>query len=146
MAGPKGLAGVTATGQDKVEAKLRQLSTKYGAAIPAALYRQGEKIMATSKRSYVPIDEGTLKRSGKVFPPEVRGREISVLLAFGDSATPYAIAIHEHPSPSSPPSWKGKVVKFSPAGTGAKYLEKPLLAALPTLGADIAADLIVMGV
>lgn len=47
-----------------------------------------------------------------------------VRMSYGGAASAYAEAIHEHESPSSPPSWRGKSVNFQQGGV--KYLEKPL--------------------
>lgn len=121
---------------------LQRIADKLGTTVVgAALYRQAQKIMANSKERYVPVDLGTLKSSGKVHPPQYVGRSVSVELSYGDAASAYALAIHEHPSKHSPPSWQGVQVKFSPSGTGVKYLERPLMAAIPTLPQELARDL-----
>lgn len=128
--------------KDTISQQLDKLAAKYGSTlIGAALYRRAQGIMADSKEHYVPVDLGTLKSTGKVHPPEYLGRQVTVALTYGDAATAYALAVHEHPSKYSPPSWQGTQVTFSPSGTGPKYLEKPLMAAVPTLPHELAADL-----
>ena len=48
-------------------------------------------------------------------------------MTFGGAAAAYAQAVHEHPSSSSPPSWKGKIIKFRGGRQrGVKYLERPM--------------------
>lgn len=128
--------------KDTISPGLQRIANRYGTTvIGAALYRRGQAIMADSKERYVPVDLGPLKASGKVHPPEYLGRRVTVELSYGDAATAYALAVHEHPSKHSPPSWQGVQVQFSPSGTGPKYLERPLMAAVPTLARDLAADL-----
>jgi hypothetical protein len=128
-----------------------------------ALRLEAEGIMRESKDKFVPIDLGALKSSGKVEPVKITGSEISVLLAFGDSSAPYALAVHEHPSEHSPPTWRGHGVgspvkplfawmpsatlskaygagiNWSKPGTGAKYLEKPMVTAIEGMASRIAA-------
>jgi len=136
------MAGSGMKGGDAMTANLRRIATKFGTTvIGAALYRQAQKIMADSKEHYVPVDLGALKSSGKVGRPVYEGRKVYVELSYGDAASAYALAVHEHPSKYSPPSWQGTVVQFSPSGTGPKYLERPLMKAAPTLGAEVARDL-----
>lgn len=126
----------------KFLANLQRIADKFNTTlIGGALYRQAQKIMADSKEHYVPVDLGTLKSSGKVAPPTYLGRTVTVELSYGDAAAAYALAIHEHPSKYSPPSWQGTQVTFSPSGTGPKYLERPLMAALPRLPQELARDL-----
>ncbi len=100
-----------------------------------ALWRFGNRVMTRSKDEFVPVDLGTLRKSGRVHPPTWSGSAtvpvLTVVLSYGDDASPYALAVHEHLSSHSPPSWKaaeraGNPVQFSPAGHGPKYLERPL--------------------
>ena len=93
-----------------------------------SLIRQARAILDDAKNNYVPVGTGALRDSGKVDPPATSGDVTSVAITFGDSKTArYAIAIHEHPSSSSPPSWRGVSVTFNPSGRGPKYLERPFL-------------------
>ena len=133
--------GIKITGQQQMAARLRSLGARFGSKVAGALYRRAELVMGRSKSEFVPVDFATLKNSGTVHPPEISGGRISVSLTYGGAASAYALAIHEHPSGHSPPSWRGKPVVFSPAGTGPKYLERPLMEAVRTLPADLASDL-----
>ncbi len=121
--------------------KLRRLAQRYPDRIMRAVYRRAEAVMARSKGEFVPVDKGVLRSSGHVNAVQRQGRLVSVTMAYGGAAKAYAIAVHEHPSKYSPPSWKGHLVVFQPSGRGAKYLERPLFEALRTMAEDIAADL-----
>jgi len=108
----------------------------------SALFIEASLIMTASKKSYVPVDLGTLRNSGTVTKPEVDSATgiMSVRLFFGGAAAPYAMAIHEHPSEASPPSWKGKTIHFRGGGNrGHKYLERPLRLAANGMAARLAA-------
>lgn len=131
------------TGADQINRRLQSLARSYGSAAKAALYRRGEAVATDAKEHYTPIDLGPLKNEIRVFPPERQGNQISVTIAAGTGVSaPYALAVHDHPSKHSPPSWRGTTVQFSPTGTGAKYLERPLLAASMTLERDLVADIL----
>lgn len=77
------------------------------------LYRFGEKIMSESKDRYVPVDTGTLKRSGRVDRPEISGDNVSVKLSYGGAAQAYALVQHER-------------TDFHHPHGQAKYLETPV--------------------
>ena len=127
--------------KDTITPNLLKLERRFGTRVAGALFRRGQAIMADSKERYVPVDLGTLKSSGHVSLPYYVGRKVTVELSYGGAAAAYALAVHEHPSKHSPPSWQGAQVTFSPSGTGPKYLERPMMAALPTLAHEIARDL-----
>jgi hypothetical protein len=128
-------------GLGKAVKKLRLLAQQYPDRIVKAVYRRAELIMARSKAEFVPVDKGILMNSGHV-TLERQGRIVRVVLAFGGAAKAYAIAVHEHLSEHSPPSWRAaRRVTFHPAGRGPKYLERPLFEAVRTMAKDIAADL-----
>ena len=94
--------------------------------------------MTKSKRDFVPVDLGNLRSSGHVEDPEFTRASVSVRLVYGGPSAPYALAVHEHPSDSSPPSWREGDVEFHPSGRGPKYLERPLLEAIPGLPVRLA--------
>lgn len=135
------------SGVRELKEKLSRLAREIPKAAESALTLEGEKIMTDSKRNYVPVDLGTLRFSGHVTTArsEGEGGGFEVSLSYGGAAAPYALAVHEHPSEHSPPSWQGSDVTFSPSGHGPKYLEKPFRAAengmLDRLGERIAGKL-----
>lgn len=142
---------ITVRGAKALAAKLRGLAARTPARVAAALYAEAELIMTRAKTEFIPVDLGTLRRSGKVHPPKITGRTIEVRLAVGDDASPYALAVHEHPSGASPPSWRGLPVgsihgvrtgqpwSVGPTGRGPKYLERPLKQAIRGMDKRIAA-------
>lgn len=103
--------------------------------VAAGLYQAGTAIMAESQ-ILVPVDTGTLKRSGRVEEPEVAGDTVSVTVGYGygdeyparveatdpDDHTGYAVYVHE-------------IARYRHAPpTQYKYLEKPVRAFEPELG------------
>ncbi len=86
--------------------------------------REAKAIIALAKVKFVPVELGDLMNSGFVGNTFRRGNKITTILGFGGGGVNYAVAIHENPSSSTPPSWVGKKVHFKKAGTGPKYLEK----------------------
>jgi hypothetical protein len=92
----------------------------------AALFEEGEAIMAVSRDQFVPVDEGTLKGSGHVELPAHKGDEITVTLGYGGPAEAYAIVQHEHEG------YRHTVGQDH-------YLSEPLTLASGTLATDLAA-------
>jgi hypothetical protein len=132
------------TGVEAMQAKLRRIAQRFPERVARFLYREAEFVMTDSKQHYVPVAEvrgGTLRGGGYVKPPVRTGRTIRVELGYGGAAAAYALAIHEHPSPHSPPSWRGVTVHFHPTGHGPKYLERPLMKHVAVLAPRAARDL-----
>ena len=92
------------------------------------LQREGNNILNDANNRYVPIETQELRDTGKVSPVTVTPTGYSVTISYGGDGSrvdEYAIAVHEHPSSSSPPSWLGKSagqIKWTKPGTGVKYL------------------------
>lgn len=132
-------------GTKAMQRRIRVLASQFPNRVEQALRIEAELILTRSKRDFVPVDLGPLRASGFVHDVERKGKELSVTLAFGGAAAPYAIAVHEHPSAHSPPSWEGKAIsdigKWSEDGRGPKYLERPLMAAVAGMARRIAASL-----
>lgn len=124
----------------EVQRKLKQIAQDMdGNRIPQALRAEAENVMTDSKKNYVPVDKGALRSSGKVGKVDRSGNNFKVELSYGGIAAPYALAIHEHLSQHSPPSWKAaQSVTFHPQGHGPKYLETPLKNKQSTLAQDLA--------
>lgn len=129
------------TGASKVNAALKRAAKMMPKEVAAALRREAEIIMTDSKDNFVPVDQGVLRASGYVRTPSARAGNIQVAMGYGGAAKAYALAVHEHPSKHSPPSWKGKTVNFKPSGRGPKYLERPLKNAAGDLANRLAARL-----
>jgi len=129
------IGAVKITGDKKVIANLNKLARRAPVGAAGALLQEAETIMKASKENFVPIDDAILKNSGQVAPPEVTPIGASVTMGYGGDAEAYALAVHEHPSQHSPPSWAGGVT-FKQGGP--KYLERPLRNAVPGMAVRLA--------
>lgn len=136
----RGLRGGTAMAN-----KLRDIAKRFPDRVASAIYMEANSIMSKSKRLCpVAPDGGTLRASGTVHKPERKGRQISVLMSYGGAAQDYAIAVHEHLSEHSPPSWiiaeeTGRGINWNADGTGPKFLEIPINEAMPGMLQRLAA-------
>lgn len=63
-------------------------------ALESAMVLEQEAVIAAAKER-TPVDTGTLRASGTVLPPKVRGSRIEVEAGFGGAAADYAVAVHE---------------------------------------------------
>jgi len=99
------------TGQNKVISRLQSLGDTSTRALAAALYQEGEQLIAEAKQE-TPVDTGALRASGHVQQPTINGRQVEVVAGFGGVAAPYAVYVHED------------LTKHHPVGN-AKFLENP---------------------
>lgn len=126
---------------------IKEIAAKFPDRVGAAIYKRGQIVMTASKRICpVARDGGTLRGSGMVAKPVRKGSNISVELSYGGAAADYAIAVHETISEHDPPSWQrmyenGGIIQWTSEGTGDHFLSRPIDEAMPTMAADIAADL-----
>lgn len=128
-------------GKADVQRRIMNVARRFPDRVGQSVYRRAEAVMTRSKDEFVPVDLGTLRGTGHVTRAERAGRIVRVALVYGGPAAAYAAAVHEHPSARSPSSWRGRIVRFSPAGRGPKYLERPLMEALSTMPQELAAEL-----
>lgn len=99
-------------------AELDDYILKFRKETEKALYQECQTIMRKSKK-ICPIDEGTLRRSGRVYLPKTDQRgDIYVDLSYG---TNYAIYVHEN------------MEAYHKPPTRAKFLEEPAREALPNI-------------
>ena len=98
---------------------------KFGAA--RALYQFALEIMAEAKE-IVPVDTGALKDSGTVELATVEEKFVKCNLHFGSTepSSKYAIYVHEN------------LEAHHPSGGQAKFLEKPILRAMPRMAERVA--------
>jgi hypothetical protein len=114
-------------------------------AAAAALFLEGQ-LQMTEAKLRCPVaehDGGVLQASGIVSKPQSKGNRMWVELSFGGAASAYAIAVHEHLSVHSPPSWKiaeahGNGVHWHRPGSGPKFLESAMNEAKPTVNERLA--------
>lgn len=111
---------------DQVMAALEVFGDRAAAELARSLYREGEAIMKASKQE-CPVDTGTLRDSGDVFPPSTVGTQVSVTLGYGGAGMPYALRQHEE-------YWHHTVGKR-------KYLEDPFKAAATDMDERLAKEL-----
>jgi len=137
-------AHFTMLGVEKVRTTMLNIAQAMPDKVKKALYKEAQiEMTEAKKRCPVAPDGGTLRASGIVLPPEHEGKRISVTMSFGGGgAEAYALAVHEHLSEFSPPSWQPPtIVQWNAAGTGPKFLESVMLEALPHMGDRISESL-----
>lgn len=83
-------------------------------ALRTALAAETQIMFAESQR-IVPVDTGTLRRSGIIMPPRSEGKNIVVILGYGGAASAYALRQHED------------LTLRHKKGKSAKYLERPVM-------------------
>lgn len=135
-------------GVQKLKTSLREIANRVPQKAAAAIYQEANAVMTTAKKTTIPVNLGSLRNSGRVSRPKIQGSNIIVEITFGDTSAPYALAVHEHPSEHSPPSWQGKPIgeilsvrertPWSLEGRGPKYLERPLNEAIKGMAERIA--------
>ena len=151
-------------GGRRMVGRFRQLDLQAVRLGSAALFQEGEKIMAKSKRR-VPVFHGALRSSGHVqLPRRTSSGDVEVVLGYGGAAASYAVFVHEGTGPAVgrprywPPisalkPWARKKLgdeslayavarKIHEKGTEPlKFLEIPFREALPGMPGRIAAHI-----
>lgn len=82
------------TGLDETIQNFRQISRGIIPVLSATLNQEHEIIMTLAKER-TPVDTGSLRSSGVVFPIKLIRRSIISKGGFGGSAAPYAAIVHE---------------------------------------------------
>ena len=130
------MSDVQIKGLDELMLKLQGLGSNAMRELGTAMEQEAMKIVRVAK-DRVPQRDGELKRSIKHHDAEISGGSVSVTISAGDNlSAPYALAVHEHLSKHSPPSWRHlspSQINWNIPGTGPKYLENPLHEAEPNL-------------
>lgn len=111
-------------GSKELKKKLKSMGRSASHELGKALYIEGEGIMGQSKSMFVPVDTGLLRSTGHV---EIPRPGPLVLLGYGGPAAKYALAQHENLG-------RHKVGQR-------KYLEIPMLAAIPGMDHRIGRNL-----
>lgn len=125
---------LTIEGDEKLLKTLRDARRDVERVLAGPLRLEAEEIMTTAKQR-TPVDTGVLRASGVVRSPDIRPGKVTVELGFGGAARAYALAVHEHPSRHSPPTWSGGV-SFRTGGP--KFLESAVRDAERGFGRRIA--------
>ena len=73
----------------------------------------------------VPVQDGHLKRSGRINPPQYTASGFTITVQYGGNSAPYALFVHD-----------GTIYMEA-----RKFLEKPLLAAAPKLNSEVAKEM-----
>jgi hypothetical protein len=98
------------------KALVKMLAEAGARAVPAikqALHEEGQIMFRHSQR-IVPVDTGTLRRSGQILPPVEEGGKIVLVMGYGGAASAYALRQHED------------LTYRHKEGKQAKYLEAPV--------------------
>ena len=103
-----------------------QLAAATDTAVGQALNAEAQIMMRNSKR-LVPVDSGTLRRSGIILPVFREGSNWVILMGYGGAASGYAMDQHERAD------YRHK------EGKTWKYLETPVRDRIPNLEAALAA-------
>jgi hypothetical protein len=125
-------------------ARMTALVLNLRPGIAAAMKELGDEIMQDSQENYCPVEDSpkngiVLKETGRVDGPEITPAGVEVKLSYGREAHEYAIAVHEHLSMYSPPSWQVGGVTFRVGGP--KYLELPVMSHSQELPVAVALSL-----
>jgi len=115
----------TIHGADSVNRRLTELLNSVPQKVAAALYAEASNIL-TEAQKRTPVEFGTLRASGHVVGPTTEGGNVSVIIAFGGPAAPYAVYVHEN------------MEAHHNVGQ-AKYLESVIVESSPKLAARVAA-------
>jgi hypothetical protein len=131
------------SGMDRLRERLAKLGGVMALTAGAALYEAAREGVEAPAMDNCPIapDGGTLRGTIETLAPEVEDGRITCRVVAGGPAAPYAIAVHEHLSDYSPPTWRkaeesGRGVHFQVGGP--KYLERALNAFAPGAADEVA--------
>lgn len=97
-----GAIEVKLTGFPELRAALQQAGVLATQSLASAMVTEMLAVVRKAT-TYVPANTGTLKASGTVLPPEIKGTRITVTAGFGGAAGRYAIWVHEGRRPGSRP-------------------------------------------
>lgn len=135
------------SGAAELQAKLAQLAREIPDQVGDAMFDEMHESVELVSRQNCPEDEGDLVDSHRTVK-QVDGRGISVRVEAGEddggAELAHAVAVHEHLSEHSPPSWltaeaEGRPVNFRKGGP--KFLERALDQAAPHILGGVAGRL-----
>lgn len=123
-------------GFSQVSQRIRDISAQMKDNAKSSTLEMAE-IVRDRAKEYCPEDTGALVDSIRVVEKDsgieqgrndsgqfTSGAVITFAVIAGNESTPHALAVHEHPSKHSPPSWDGVTVHFRKGGP--KFLERAM--------------------
>jgi hypothetical protein len=128
---------------DALKKALKDYQTTMFGSIGDAFLAEMELVKEDSMANCpVAPDGGTLRASHEVIGPTREGKKLSITIEVGGAAESYALAVHEHLSDHSPPSWlkaeaDGRPVQFNVGGP--KFLENAYRRAMPGMAERVKA-------
>jgi hypothetical protein len=118
-------------GMAELQRKIAGLGARGIQEAGRALYQEvGIIVPEMKRRCPVAPDGGTLRGTIEEHPAEIRDGAVTVSVSAGGPAIDYAVAVHEHLSEHSPPSWRAAGqdgIHWNAEGTGPKFMEGPQL-------------------
>lgn len=137
---------LTVSGSKQLLGRMESLRRRGERSTFEAMEDFAYKILDRAKNEFVPQDSTDLLESGGVEMEKGTGFNCTATIYFGRTgdAAAYALAVHEHLSEHSPPSWvtetgEDKGINWTIPGTGPKYLETPFREEATRLPAVMAA-------
>ncbi len=115
---------ITFKGLDRKIKGLLSIPDEIDDEFAKTLFQEMEDVAGRSKETFVPVDTGALRGSIHATPPKVRRGSVSTSVVAGGPAAPYALTVHEN------------LQARHPLGQ-AKYLERPLNEARPTIEREL---------
>lgn len=119
----------TFTGDKELKRSLENLARQFPKETGKALRSVGTEKIYEPSQALVPVETGALRDSGRIRATTAQSRGVSLKISYGGSEAPYAVIIHED------------LRLKHPNGGSAKYLERPLMQAKPTIGRDLAGEI-----
>jgi hypothetical protein len=112
------------TGDEELVNALKAGKEHTPQAIAQAIWEEANMIFAKSQ-ILVPVDTGVLRGSGGVSAPQMGTQGYFVDIFYGGPAAPYALFVHEI------------IGNYHNPPTQAKYLEQPVMEAMPSIQQNI---------
>ena len=84
-------------GQESLSRLFKRAGDGNRRALAQAIFKQANVVLNESKE-LVPVDNGDLKKSGKVENPKITATNIEVEISYGGDARAYAWIVHEDPN------------------------------------------------
>lgn len=120
------MLSVKFTGDAEVKRHIENCARNMPKETSKAIRTVGTEKVYEPSQGLVPVKTGALKASGRVRVSTAESRGVSLKISYGGNGILYAVKIHED------------LRLNHPRGGTVKYLERPLMAAKPSIGRDVA--------